>query len=161
VGRLSETHGLLVLRGNEIITDQGDVLVFGYHEEVTGVIKLERLREAVQAAGGFTIMAHPFRGFLVFDPGKVGLTVEQAAQRPMFQHVDALEVGNGKVTEAENRFAAQVAQTLNLPGLAGSDAHETGSIGQYATWFYDPITSEADLVAALRSGRFEAVLLEE
>jgi predicted metal-dependent phosphoesterase TrpH len=161
VEALRQKHGFLILRGNEITTDQGDILVLGLEEDIQGVIKLEELREKVLKAGAFMIAAHPFRGFLTFGIGYLGLTPEKARKRPVFQGVDAVEVLNSRVSEKENRFAAQVAEGLGLPLTGGSDAHQAGEVGRYATRFSDPIRNERDLVEALRNGRFSPVVFRE
>lgn len=157
IQRLGREHEFLLLRGNEIITDQGDVLVYGLEKDIKGVIKLADLRAEVEAAGGFMAMAHPFRGFLITGVEQMGLNVEQAAQRDMFKHVDAVEVLNGKVTPDENGFSGKVAEALGLPGVGGSDCHELGTIGCYATEFTVDISDEADLVQALRQGNYHPV----
>ena len=79
---LSDKHGIPVFRGNEITTDQGDMLVFGMYKDVQGIIKLQDLKQLVDEADGFMIAAHPFRGFLIFNTNEIGLTVEKAMQRP-------------------------------------------------------------------------------
>ncbi len=158
---LTQKHGFLVLGGNEITTDQGDMLVFGMSNDVQGIITLEELRPLVDASKGFIIAAHPFRGFLVFDTSQIGMTVEKAIQRPVYQKVHAIEVLNGKVTAHENRFARDVAEQLGLPGTGGSDAHELEDIGKYATCFHDAIHSEQDLVAALHGGNFNPIAFRQ
>lgn len=157
LAEIARKHQFLILRGNEITTDQGDVIVFGFHRDVKGIIKLEELREEVLKSGGFIIVAHPFRGFLTFGAGELGLTTQKAIERPLFQWIDAVEVLNGKVTEKENRLAQEVATALKLPATGGSDAHDVSEIGQYATRFAKPLHTEQDLLAALRSGDYEAV----
>lgn len=77
--------------------------------------------------------------------------------RPMFKLVDALETLNSKVTPDENRFSGQVAQGLGRPATGGSDAHQVDEVGIYATRFDKVITKQAELVAALRSGRYQPV----
>jgi predicted metal-dependent phosphoesterase TrpH len=155
---LRQKHGFLILSGNEITTDQGDILVLGLDEDIQGVIKLEELREKVLKAGAYMIAAHPFRGFLTFGIGYLGLTPEKARERPIFQGVDAVEVLNSRASEKENRFAAQVAAGLRLPVTGGSDAHKAGEVGLYATRFSDPIRNERDLVEALKNGRYSPVV---
>jgi len=155
---LTQKHGFLVLSGNEITTDQGDMLVFGMSKDVQGIIKLEELRPLVDASKGFIIAAHPFRGFLVFDTSQIGMTVEKAIQRPVYQKVHAIEVFNGKVTAHENRFACDVAERLGLPGTGGSDAHDLEDVGKYATRFHDAIHCEQDLVDALHRGNYTPVV---
>jgi len=151
---LRQRHGLLIFRGNEITTDQGDMVVFGLERDVQGIIKLEDLSREVQEAGGFIIAVHPFRGFLTFGLGDLGLTPQKAMERPLFKHVDALEVLNGKVTERENGFAGEVAAGLGLPVTGGSDAHEVSEVGVYATRFSMAIKDEKGLIKALKSGDY-------
>jgi predicted metal-dependent phosphoesterase TrpH len=161
VDELSHKHDFLVLRGNEITTDQGDMLVFGLETPIQGIIKLDELRSVVSEVEGFIIAAHPFRGFLLFGSGQLGLTPEKAMERPLFKKVDSLEVLNSKVTEKENRFAAEVAKGIGLAGTGGSDAHQVSDVGLYATRFFSKITSEKELIDALRGGRYEAVAFKK
>ena len=154
---LRQKHGYLILGGNEITTDQGDILVFGLEEDVQGVIQLKELRERVLRAGGFMIVAHPFRGFLTFGIGYLGLTPEKARERPVFKWVDAVEVLNCKVSEKENSFAARVAEDLCLPVTGGSDAHGIGEVGLYATRFPGTVRNERDLIGALKKGLFAPI----
>ncbi len=149
---LRQRHGFLVLRGNEITTDQGDMIVFGLHRDIKGVIKLEELRAEVSKFDGFMIVAHPFRGFLTFGIGQLGLTPEKAMARPLFASVDAIEVLNSKSTAKENDFAAKVAAGLHLPATGGSDAHEVSEVGIFATRFRRVIQDERGLVEALKAG---------
>ena len=151
---LSEKHGIPLFRGNEITTDQGDMLVFGMYEDVRGIIKLQDLQQLVDKAGGFMIAAHPFRGFLIFNTSEIGLTVEKATERPALQMVHAMEVLNGKVTERENNFAGRVADAMNIRATGGSDAHDVQGVGKYATCFKERITNEKELVEALISGNY-------
>ena len=112
-------------------------------------------------AGGFIIVAHPFRGFLTFGIGKLGLTPEKAMERPLFKYVDAVEVMNCKVTKKENKFAAKVAEGLNLPATGGSDAHEVSEVGIFATRFSQVITNEKELIEALRDGSYTPIAYRE
>jgi predicted metal-dependent phosphoesterase TrpH len=154
---LRQRHGFLVLGGNEITTNQGDMLVFGLDRDLRGIIKLEELREMVLSAEGFIIVAHPFRGFLTFGVGELGLTHEKAMKRPLFKYVDAVEVLNGKVTTKENSFASKVAEGLGLPATGGSDAHEVVEVGLYATRFSVNIKDDKGLLEALKTGNYSAL----
>lgn len=149
---LRDKHQFLVLRGNEITTVQGDMVVFGLDEDIQGIIALKDLAEKVAAVDGFMIAAHPFRGFLAVSGDKLGLGVDKAAARPMFKLVNGIETLNSKVTIDENRFCGQVAQTLGLPVTGGSDAHIVEEVGFYATRFSKKIHNEAELISALRAG---------
>jgi len=161
IENLRQKHGFHVFGGNEITTDQGDMLVFGMDQDVKGIIKLSELKKMVDQAQGFMIAAHPFRGFLVFNTSQIGMTVEKAMQRPAYQLVHALEVLNGKVTEQENRFAAKVAAGMGLPATGGSDAHAVSDVGKYATHFHQAIESQQDLLEALKSGAYEPFMFRK
>jgi len=156
--------GLPILRGVEWNTDHGHVLVFGLDRYDTGVRRLEDVRKLVTAAGGFTIIAHPFRHF--FDPpparrwlageGPATMSAAQCARLPVFALVDEIEVWNGNCTARENAFAAEVAALLGRRGTGGSDAHYGEDLGRCRTVFEREIDCEAALISELRAGRFQA-----
>jgi predicted metal-dependent phosphoesterase TrpH len=154
IDRLAGEGGIRIFRGNEYTTNQGDVLVFGFYEDIKDLMLIQELREKVQKAGGYMIAAHPFRGFKTFGIGQLQMTVEQACKRKVFDHVDAIEVLNGKLSDDENEMARKVAEKLGLPGTAGSDAHRVDEIATAVTVFDDDIRDEGQLVAALHAGRF-------
>jgi hypothetical protein len=156
VDRLSAGSDLKIFRGNEFTTDQGDVLVFGFYEEIKELMLIRDLRKLVQKAGGYMIAAHPFRGFKAIGIGQLQMTVDQACRRKVFEYVDAVEIGNGKLSDDENHMARNVSEKLNLPGTGGSDAHRTDEIATWFTVFERDIENEAQLVEELHAGRFRA-----
>ena len=156
VNNLAREGGIKVFRGNEYTTNQGDVLVFGFYEDIKELMLIQELREKVKKAGGFMIAAHPFRGFKTFGIGQLQMTVDQACKRKMFEFVDAIEVHNGKLSADENDMARKVSEKLRLPGTAGSDAHRLDEIATAVTIFENDIRDEIQLVEALHSGRFRA-----
>ena len=160
----AEHADFLVNFGMEVSTDLGHMLAIGLPSYISGIRRAERLREELDAVGGFLIVAHPFRH--VFDEvtamRKDGapfvLSPAEAARLPVFQLVDAIEVANGCNTPRENYFAFEVARELGLPGTGGSDAHSESGIGYYATGFGRDLSDETELLEELHGGRFEAVL---
>ena len=158
IEELARETSIRIFQGNEITTNQGDILVFGYPEEVKGVVTIQDLRRAVRGAGGLMIAAHPFRGFLLFGITQLQMNVEQACQRSVFRYVDGVEILNCKVTDPENQMARQVAERLGLLGVAGSDAHRIDEIGRCVTIFQNEIRNEQELVEELRAGRFRTEL---
>ncbi len=157
VDKLAAEAGISIFRGNEFTTNQGDILVFGFYEDIKELLIIQELREKVTAAGGYMIVAHPFRGFKTFGIGQLQLTVEQACKRKVLEFVDAVEIGNGKLSPEENNMARKVAEKLGLPGTGGSDAHRVDEIGTWVTVFEKEIESEIELVQELHAGRFKAV----
>ncbi len=154
VQEMAGEAGIQIFLGNEITTNQGDILVFGYEENVKGVVMIQELRKRVESDGGLMIAAHPFRGFLLFGIGQLQMTVEEACQRTLFKYVDGVEIFNSKVTDPENEMARQVAERLGLLAVAGSDAHRIDDVGRGVTILEDPVRNERELIEALRTRRF-------
>jgi len=154
VEELMKAGGIRVFQGNEITTNQGDILVFGYDRDVKGVVPIQDLRKEVEPVGGLMIAAHPFRGFLLFGISQLQLDLEQACKRSVFQHVDGLEIHNCKVTDPENDMARRVAERLGLLGVAGSDAHRLDEVGKCVTIFEREVRAEQELIEEIRAGRF-------
>jgi hypothetical protein len=88
------------------------------------------------------------------------MTVAQACRRKVFDFVDAIEIGNGKLSDEENEMAARVAAERGLPGTAGSDSHRRDEVGRWVTDFERAIESDQELLAELRAGRFSVAKRE-
>ena len=144
----------------EFSTELGDILVFGIDEVPREIYKAVDLRRFAQEQGGVMIAAHPFRYDLSPKPWlravEADLTLEKACRRQIFQLVDAIEVVNGWATQQDVDFTLRVCAHLGLKGTGGSDAHAPEEVGLCVTVFDDRIACEADLVVALKSGRFRA-----
>lgn len=162
---LAAEHEFLFLRGMEISTDLGHILVCGLDEYVSGIQRAEKLRRVVDDAGGVMIAAHPFRRAFTpdFRHGKepTPTSLEDAARRPIFGLIDGIEVCNGGSRDRENKCAMEVCAYLGLPQTGGSDAHSELGIGCYATYFEDTIRTEADVIAALKQQRCRAMVLQK
>lgn len=157
------TSGLFVSRGMEVSTDMGHMIVIGLDRYVPGIRRAAELRRVLDDAGGFMIVAHPFRHF--FDPihfrrdGRppFDMTPEEAAERmPVFKLVDEIEVANGGSTPRENRFALAVARVLGKRGIGASDCHSTNGVGYFVTVFEEELRDEEHLLAQLRARHFYA-----
>ena len=124
--------------------------------------RMHELARMAEAAGAVMIAAHPYRRQLPFElrhEGDWTHALERAVANPACSHVTAIETQNGRGTDRENAFSAEVAARLNLPTVAASDAHERKDIGRCATEFERKITGLEDLIAELKAGRFKPVVL--
>jgi predicted metal-dependent phosphoesterase TrpH len=145
---LSEKHGIVLLRGMEVTTELGHVLVFGLEEPPPVMFLAGALRAAVDTAGGLVALAHPARA------GQP--PVEHTTLTRLFDMVEAL---NGSDGPEQNRAAAALAGRCRLPGIGGSDCHSAGEIGRAATRLARPVATERELVDELLRGRHQAVWL--
>lgn len=153
---LAEEYGLVILKGSEVETEYGHVLVFGVTEALTQAFDFSRidlpLAEVLAEAdkhGAVAVPCHPGRP-------RVG----------MFAHTDELgvpegvsivEIYNGGSRDDEDQIAIDNASKLGYLGIGGSDSHIVSHIGRCGTRFKQDITSMADLVVNLKAGAFEAV----
>jgi predicted metal-dependent phosphoesterase TrpH len=101
---------ILIIPGVEISTPKGDIIVLGTEElppepwTVEGVVDFARDHSCVSVA------AHPYREYGLGDLARDS-------------RVDAIEVLNGGSSLTANKLAQNLARTMHLPGIAGSDAH--------------------------------------
>lgn len=157
-------HDMLLIRGVEVDTDMGHVLVFGIDAFLPGIGEIGELRRVVKQADAFMITAHPFRGlhspagivkpYLYRGGAALPQSADEASEHAVFSHVDAVEVANGNTVDSENRFAADVATKLGMRATGGSDAHSVHGLGRCVTVFHDEIRTEAEFIEALRRGRY-------
>ena len=140
-----------IFRGMEYRAEEGHLLVFGVaagRSDLWPGLPMQQAIDWVNRKGGVAVPAHPFQtGFLGQCLGKRVLQLE---------HLVALETINASATSEENRLARQAAEQLGIAGIGGSDAHGPGAIGRAYTSFSAPLRTNADLVAALRNGRYAA-----
>jgi predicted metal-dependent phosphoesterase TrpH len=161
VGR--HKYGFPVFCGIEAkATIFGDVLVFGCQRDFEPMIPWGGLRRIVSEAGGVLIPAHPFRRWdrhsLWNYLEDQGLSLNgRLAEMDFVQGLTAIEVCNDGCKAEENAKAADLARVLALPSVGGSDAHVATSVGRAATWFPGEITTDAELVSALKQGGYRAV----
>lgn len=144
----TERFGITVLRGMEVSTDAGHVLVFGVDGFRLEMMRLEALRRVVEREGGAMVLAHPTRG--------AGVQRSWAEIRHLFH---ALEGMNGDDYNRSAAYVLDIARDLGLGATGGSDAHSLPAVGRCATVFAAVIRDEEDLVRALRSGAYRPVEL--
>ena len=157
---LASQYDVLVLKGSELDTRYGHVLVYGVTEPLTKDIDFGNVamdaRELLKAArqhGAYAVPAHPGR----FG---IGLT-EYIQQGETFDDVRIVERLNGGSRKGENERAWELCDDKGYLGVGGSDAHLTSHICTCLTRFEAKIETEADLVEALESEQFQPVWLED
>ena len=142
---LERRFGLKVFVGAEVLTRQGDLLIFGL-DRLPGLLpEAGDLISKVEAFGGVAISAHPFR-----DNGR-GMG-EQMWRYPLLHGV---EVFNGNTDKMANMEALAASRELGLPALAGRDAPFLSRLGVFATRFPDDVRDLAGLTRAIRAGEVE------
>ena len=136
--------GARVIVGEEIRTTEGDVIGLFLTERIPYVLPLAEAIAKIKERGGLVYLPHPF------DPGRSTLKPAVSERLCSDGIADVVEVFNAKIEDQEhNRQAALLADRYDLPGGAGSDAHDPEGIG--AAYLEMPdFDGPADFLAALR-----------
>lgn len=156
---LADKFDLLILKGAEVETEYGHVLVFGVTEALTQEfdftsinLSLKTVIEKSEQHGAIAAPCHPGRPRV----GMFAHTEEYGTPKG----VRIVEIYNGGSRENEDQIAIDNAEKLSYQGIGGSDSHIVSHVGRCATRFAAPISNMDDLVAALESGEFEAVSMK-
>lgn len=101
---------ILIIPGVEVSTVEGDLIILGTTELPPRPWTVENVIDFATERDDLTVVPHPYRGYGLGDSARN-------------HDVDAIEVINGLTGHMYNRMAEKLAKTMNLPGVAGSDAH--------------------------------------
>lgn len=141
--------GFPIFQGLEYRAQEGHLLIFGMkveEEDLPPRLPMQWSINWVHQRGGLAIPAHPFQnGTLNGFPGERILQIKDLM---------ALEALNASLSSQENQQAVQAAAQLGIKGIGGSDAHGLSVLGRAYTLFPAPISSEEELVQALRDGGY-------
>ena len=148
IAALRAEAGFPVFHGVELTTDMGHILAFGLPPPVAPLATARNVFDHAAAHGGVLFLAHPARD------GLLKVTAETVTY---FASVEAL---NGSDSRLQNMAATGLAKGFRLPGIGGSDAHTADEVGRTATSFDVPVHDQAELLAALHAGNYQAVTLE-
>lgn len=158
--RLEDQYGILILRGAEVETDYGHVLVYGVNDDITQRFDFSDVRlsaqdviDEVARRGGVAAPCHPGRP-------TIGLCEHYERKAPL-DNVVAVEALNGGSRKGENEVVASLMDKHGYHGFGGSDAHLVSLIGICATEFDRDVRTTEDLVDALRAGGYRAVDFRE
>jgi predicted metal-dependent phosphoesterase TrpH len=144
--------GARVIVGEEIRTTDGDVIGLFLTDRIPYVLPLAEAIAKIRERGGLVYLPHPF------DPGRS--TIKPAISERLCSEgvADIVEVFNAKIEVPNSDFntpedpnwqAARLAARYDLPGGAGSDAHDPEGIG--AAYLEMPdFDGPADFLASLR-----------
>ncbi len=139
----SAYEDLLIVPGIEVSTAQGDLILLGTEEKPTDVSTLESVADFSRETSALIVIPHPYRVHGIGD----------AAEK---MPADAVEIINPWANPQENKLAEELARTRNLPGVAGSDAHNPEQMCIVYTEIYaDP--NVGSVLKAIINGKVKAV----
>lgn len=132
---------LIVIPGVEITTTKGHLIALGIREEIPPKKTVPETIARIRELGGVVVVPHPFK--------RLSHGIGDFADLD----VDAVEIFNSRfITGEANRKAERMAREMEIPAVAGSDAHIVPMIGYAVT----EISAERNLQSvldAIRDGK--------
>jgi hypothetical protein len=101
---------ILIIPAAEISAEEGEIILLGVEKLPPEPWTARNVIAFAHENNALAIAAHPYRGYGLGD---------KAAEL----NLDAIETLNGITTPNQNKQAEELAKTLDLAGVAGSDAH--------------------------------------
>jgi len=150
--RIDPPEGFLILRGVEISTNRGHLLVYGVKDDSWNTwqrgfyLDIREVMKNVRALGGICVPAHPFRGW-------------DALGEEVF-HIkgfEAVETHNGLSPDEENQRALNAANALGIPSIGGSDCHRIEALGRAFTEFRVPFRKMEEMIEEIKAGNCRGV----
>ncbi len=131
---------ILVVKGVELKTDRGDLIVLGLNEEIKSKNFYEVI-DIAKSSGFLTILPHPyFRHRLDTD---------------LLLSVDLIEAYNSRSPRYLNEKALKIAKRLGKAFTAGSDAHLLKEIGNGLNLFLVDSFNEEALLKSIKKGNIK------
>jgi predicted metal-dependent phosphoesterase TrpH len=144
VRRLASVYkDLMILPGIEISTEKGDIIILGIEEKPEYPVTLNSAIEFAKTKNGVIVIPHPYRSRGI---GDLAMDID----------AHAIEVLNPTATPKENMLARKLAKIKNLPGVAGTDAHNARELWAACTEVEAQPTTES-VLNAIRKGFVNAV----
>jgi predicted metal-dependent phosphoesterase TrpH len=135
-----------VIVAEEVLTPSGEVMGLFLKEHIASGLSIERAIDSIRAQGGLVSIPHPF------DPMR-GLRLNEEGWERIIPQVDILEVFNARCPFGRPaKKARDYARKHNLPGIAGSDAHSIGEIGNVIVDMPD-FNSPEEFLESLKKAR--------
>jgi len=122
-GRVAGAEGPFVPVAAEYHSTAGDIIALFLTQPIHTRDPLGIITEA-HAQGGLILLPHPCRYSRLPDQ--------------VFEQCDLIETFNARTPDADNARAAEIAQALRKPVLAGADAHLRGELGLAVNEFEVP-----------------------
>ncbi len=139
----------LIIVGEEIKTDSGEIIAYFLSEDVPPGLPVREAIARVREQGGVVGVSHPADRLR-----KEAMGLDRLA--PIVDRVDALEVFNARcIYASDNTAARDFALRHGKPGFAGSDAHTLAELGR-ATVTLPAFDSPQTFLDSLRAARLNA-----
>jgi len=124
--KLKKCAPFLVIVGEEIMTEDGEIIGYFLDEIIDSGLPLLDTIAQIKKQGGLVAVPHPFDRLRTSALKHNNLEI-------IADHIDLVEVFNSRIVfKQDNQLAQSFAEKAGLAQIAGSDAHTKAEIG--AAW---------------------------
>jgi len=141
--RLAKKSQIIIIPGLEVVTQSGHILALNITTLIPPNLSLTETVQKIHDTGGVAVIAHPA---VVLKTG-LGQKITSTS------NIDAVEVINSATFPfiLSTYLSRRLAERMNLPQTAGSDAHHALEIGMAHT-LVDADSNSTDVAEAIRKG---------
>jgi hypothetical protein len=138
---------ILILVGQEIKTEQGEIIIFGTEENLEG--NLLEIIDKARERDLLIILPHPFDKF----KSSVGKYLSKYELKELSRKIHAIEVFNSRCfLNKFNKEAQEFSKENKIVGIAGSDAHILNEIDNVRN-FLNCEKNEEEIYKAIKLGK--------
>jgi hypothetical protein len=136
-----------IIVGEEVLTNRGEIIGLFLEKEIPPHRSPEETIFFIKDQGGLVCIPHPFDRFRPHSK------IHKKALVSILDSIDLVEVANSRTyLKRDSRHALRLADNLDVPQIAGSDAHVVREIGK--TYIEMPDFENAEqFCESLRQGR--------
>jgi len=143
----SDYPDITIIPGVEVSTFEGHLTLLGITETPTRPLSLLEAVDFARERDAVIIVVHPYRVMGIGDNARN-------------IRADAIETCNGRSTRRDNKLAEELATSLKLPRVGGSDAHRREQLWTAYTEI-DASTDVDDILDAIKRGKVKAVMKQQ
>ena len=150
--KLARGSSLLVIPGQEVHTQEGEVIILNIRETLPNKMPALDTMKAAKKLGGYVIVPHPF------DLMRKGLGKQT---QHCLKYIDAVEVFNARTIFGRfNTKAMAFADDHGLPKTVGSDSHFPEEMGK-AFVLVDSSKDIQSILSALSACKTELIMTKQ
>lgn len=148
---ISRSKKPLIIKGVELTTNNGDLLIFGLKNNFWLDYKvgihpdINSISKDLELMGAVAIWAHPFRTYSKYCYN---------TNYTDYKEIKIMETINSRNSKIENSEAISYSKLNNYKTTGGSDAHKIEHLGSSLTLFKDDIKSEEEFLDSLKNGLY-------
>ncbi len=137
---LLDEKRIIIIPAVEVSSAEGHIVALGVDKNIERDMGIKETIDAIHAAGGIAIAAHPYRWWS-------GL-----GEKNVIPEFDGVEALNARSTLKHNKKSKELSKSFGKIVTAGSDSHTPDCVGDTYITLPDDCKTWQDVIEALKAG---------